>query len=645
VERLFKRNKRSKLIRHKCLLAIDFENNPETGEFICAGIFGKVRKRLHRGGKYSDGLPFGRYFTSLTELEAYLISLKKNSCVLTFFNAGYDKAFISNIVDASSVLENRGRLITMRLKSGLKCIDLCNHVSEGSLADWIGYLDMEQRFGIKKVGLEDLEQRVMSDAEATFRLGEFIEDFYTKECNIPMQLTVASSALRLFAQTYFRDYWKRTEAQSFVNKLERNAYYGGRVEMFKRGKQLCKSYDVNSMYLSIMREALIPDMSTFCYIENGRRWQYYFERYLGIYHCRVLAPRSKVMVLPYRTDKGKLIFPCGEFSGWWTSVELKAALEYGYQILEVYEFIYYRRAKPYFSGFAEFVWEKRQAYKLANNLGMQLMIKKIGNSLYGKFGQQNQEPSYLGAASEAPVIPKEAKRFYFKHPVTGEIWLWVGVVGEAIPAKFEFPAVCAFITSYARVKLLRALKANEEAVIYCDTDSIKLKGDIEGVTVGEGLGEWAFLGEMEYSFYKPKWYGDKCKGVPKRAKLIYMTDSEARFDFEKPLREREALKRCLVPNKWITVTKYLSLLDDKRSWVGKNSFPIILGMFNNLVITEWAAMEKEYGTASKHQDKLVYGEGKKSRYADMGVEDRRQAELEKLDKRRSGNMIYQRGVT
>lgn len=631
--RELKRNYRDKKPIHHALLAIDFENEPETGRFICAGVFGRLKKRAH-DTFYRDSKPFGKYFDDLNELQNYLMALKKYNCELAFFNAGYDKAFIPNIVDASSVLENRGRLITMKLKNGIKCIDLCNHVS-GSLADWMGYLDMENRFGIKKESLEDTKRRVMSDAEATFRLGEFIEDFYIYECNVPMKLTLPATTLRLFTQTFLKDYWFRSDADCVINKLERHAYYGGRVEMFSRGKHTCKSYDVNSMYLSVMREALIPDMLTTEYISNGKGWQkHFYSNELGIYHCKVKAPKLRIMVLPYRNEKGKLIFPSGVFTGWWTSVELKVALEYGYEILEVYEFIYYRRAKRYFERFAEFIWEKRKAYKAAGNLGMEMLIKKMGNSLYGKFGQQNLDAAYMGSATDCPPFPPEAKHYYFKHPVTGEVWIWVAQNGEAEPAKFEFPAVCAFITSYARIKLLRAMKANEARVIYCDTDSIKLQGELQGVEIGDGLGQWGYEGDFEYHFYKPKWYGDKCKGVPSRARQISLNAKEAVYEYDKPLREREALRRSLVPNQWVTVRKFLSLLDDKRAWRGDNSFPIILNEFSDTTITDYAAMDVEYGFDDSRYKTKVVAE-KLRREDDMSPDDRRQAALAKQDRRRS----------
>ena len=635
--REFSRYRRNTRIKHHPLLAIDFENNPITGEFICAGLVGEYKYKAHEGWKVRS---IREYFDNLDLLQSRLLELKRNSCLLTFFNAGYDKAFIPSIIKHDTVIQNGGRLITMELVSGLKCFDLTNHVS-GSLEDWIGYLNM----GLVKPGLENLKERVMIDAEATFILGKFLEDFYTKELNVAMKLTAPSTALRLFAQNYFTDYWHREDSQDWIGKLERYAYYGGRCEIYKKGKHQVKSYDVNSMYLSVMRDSLIPDMASYQYIENGRDWRDYFDRFPGIYHCRVFAPDIGIQILPYRSCQGKLLFPSGRFEGWWTSVELAEALRHGYEVEQMFDFIYYRKSKPYFNGYADLIWSKRQEYKAKGNVGMEQMIKKLGNSLYGKFGQLNQSTSYEGALRDAPKLenPSEHRWCYYKHPVTGEDWVTIYGIKTGEPPKFEFPAVCAFITSYARVRLYRAMEANQARIVYCDTDSIKLEGEAEAMVIGDGLGEWGFEGEGEFTFYKPKWYGDKCKGVPKRAKLVGIVDGKAQFTFDKPLKEREALRRGEVPNKWITMSKFLSMIDDKRCWRSGTSHPLMLDMINDYTFVDYAGMDMLFGIdLLSYKEKLRYGGKQYERSDDMSEADRGLLELEKLERRREGSEIYQR---
>jgi len=636
-----------KTVTHHSLLAIDFENNPIDGAFICAAIYGDITYRT----KQKRGLErhVEAYFTSLSEVEDYLLTLKKGSCLLTMFNANYDKVFLANIRDDSTVLECKGRFITMKLKNGIKCLDLCNHV-DGSLEDWISYLDMESKFGIRKEALDDLQKRVTSDARATYELGRFLEDFYVYECKTPIRLTCPSTTFQMFIRYYFTDYWFRNDEQTFVNKLERNAYYGGRVELYQRGRQRGFGYDINSMYLSVMSEAFIPDMATWQYVENGSIWQDYFSDYMGIYHVKVFAPKQKLMVLPWRTQDRKLIFPCGEFIGWWTDIELKLAIEQGYKVIECYDFIWYRKAKVYFKEFADFIWKERQRYKTEGNKGMELMIKKMGNSLYGKFAQRNNTNDYFGKIEDCPeeYLNLETHRVTFLPRIGSDSDKLEFVDSRAIVPtgtfpEFEFPAVSAFITAHARIKLYKAMRANLSSVIYCDTDSMKLKERAIGVIVGEGLGEWGYEGEFDYEFYRPKFYGDTVKGVPSRATLVERGLSSVVYEFQKPLREREARKRGDIPNRWVNVRKELSLIDDKRAWRDDSSFPIMLAIFNNVGLIDYASMDIAYGMdEGRYPMKLTYGE-RYNRVDDRTPEEQREIRLEKVEKRRRHEEIYQRG--
>lgn len=594
---------------HHCLLGIDVENDTKTGEFICAGIFGEYKKRtsVWAAGKprvvYKNE-PVELYFDNQTEFEKYLLSLNKNSALLVFFNLSYDKYYLNKIIDDLKinkdgtynmpVLHNGNRIISVRLKNGLRCLDLANHV-DGSLESWIKYLDMPNQYGVNKVSLDNLFNRVMNDCKATFYLGKFIQDFYYNECRIPLQLTVGASALRIFQQHFFEDYFLRTDDNLSI--FERQSYYGGRTELFRKGKYKTYNYDVNSMYLSIMRDCLIPDVSTSKYIENGKNYIKYFNKYLGIYHVTVKAPDNLyIPLLPVRHDK-KLKFPLGTFTGVWTSAELQKAVSIGYKILKCYSFIYYKQSKPYFRDFANFVWERRSHYKKLGNKGMDLMIKKIGNSLYGKFAQRNAS-DYFGRIADADSLPEKCEIFEFH----GEIW--VRIKGDLVPATFEFPAISSFITSYARLKLYEGIESNMNEMLYCDTDSLKLTAEAKGIKIGSDLGEFGFEGVHEYEFFRPKFYdemernsdfvdtrdkadlstssgqksasGIKCKGVPKRAEVIERTKEYIKFRYVKPLREREAVRRHTLPNIWVEVIKIGTFNDDKRKWNGHESEPIIL---------------------------------------------------------------------
>ena len=571
MKRELKRYDRKHGIHHP-LLALDFENNPDTGDFICCGVYGDIR---HRTTKRINGTPttqwttkrIEEYFDNQADLLEWLLELPKNSCILVFYNLSYDRWFMDTIIDHSTVLAVGSRVILLKLKNGLKGIDLFNQTMMGSLEDWIGYLDMAKK-GIKKAELTDYYNRVMNDVKATYELGVFLEDFYYYECGIPLQVTVGASAMRLFTMKYFTDYWQRDN--DWLSLYERKAYYGGRCELFKRGINNTWSYDVNSMYLSIMRYCKLPDMATTKYIsKKPRNWRKYLEKFLGIWNVKVYCPDNLYLpILPLRWQ-GKLKFPTGVFTGYWTNIELLEAEKNGYKILKVYDFIYYRKSKHYFSEYAKFVWEKRVEFKHKNNLGMDLMIKRLGNALYGKFAQRNSN-DYFGRLSDYDGKLPDIVQF---HEYKGETW--VLIKGELTPAKFEFPAISAFITSYARLKLHEAMKANEKNLIYVDTDSIKLNSPAIGITIGNELGYWQLeLADIPVEYHRPKFYGDKRKGIPRRAELVSWDNEKEVWQYRKPLRYREAIKKGLIPNVWVNVIKQLTFEDDKRIWSKNDSKPL-----------------------------------------------------------------------
>ena len=579
-----RRELRRKRVKHGWkhrLLAVDIETNPSDGSFICAGVFGDVRRRTSEWvmGKprvcyKSDRIDL--YLVTQQALDDFLLSLQENSCMLVFYNLSYDKTYLNNIIapyyidkktkkPRNPVLKNGNRIISVLLKNGIKGIDLFNHTCEGQLEDWIKYLDMEAKHGVYKASLDNLYERVMNDARATYYLGMFLQDFYYNECSIPLQMTVGAAALRIFQQQFFVDFWERED--DFLSMFERQSYCGGRTELFRRGRYFCHNYDVHSMYVSIMRDCAIPDPASAKYIENGSRYLDHFGKYLGVYHCRVTCPADLYLpVLPVKRN-GKLLFPTGEFDGFWTSMELQKAIEKGYKIIQCYSYIYYRISKLYFHDFALFVWNKRQEYR--ENIGMQKMIKRIGNALYGKFAQRNSD-DFFGKLSQCETLPDVCEFI----EANGEIW--VRIKGELVPAKFEFPCVSSFITSYARLKLYEGMEANADSLIYCDTDSMKLTRTIENMSFGGDLGAFGYEGFFEYSFYRPKFYGPKCKGVPSKAVESYTLEElesmgadglfYKRFKFTKPLREREAIRRKLAPNTWLEMTKRVVFSDDKRLW-------------------------------------------------------------------------------
>lgn len=566
----FKLDASTRIIHHP-FICMDVENNPRTGEFICACLYGKYKN--HHGKEIEVEETFTDRFELMERLKQIAKAGGKKNIpfYLGLFNAEYDLYYIRELVNDYSRIEVNGRLITARLniggKRGIPVMDATNHV-RGSLENWIYFLKMDEKYGIQKLSLDNLQERCMMDTKATYYLFNWLEDMYHDEFKINMKFTVGSCA-----REYFRKYFQKENFirnNQFLNDFERKAYRGGRVEVFIRGRQKVKAYDINSMYISIMKDALIPIPQSAQYSKDVHSYDI---NTLSIIHCKVHVPEQIIAPLPYYDEQTKkLIFPIGTFDGYWTNVELKNAMRYGAKILEIYDYIYYKRADYIFRDFAITIWKKRQEHKSAGNADLDYLYKTIGNSLYGKFGEQHSKSTWIRIDDDTDDLEN------------AEVKEWMGnkYIFQSQPkedSKHTFPCIPVFITSYARIKLLNTMKEiGEENVVYCDTDSnhilAKSKCQIKSST---DLGDFKYEYTKRQTYYRPKMYGEKKKGVPKKARISHIkAKNKLRFRYRKPTKRKESIRRGLSQNKWIKVRKEISLEDDKRVWYGNKSLPIRL---------------------------------------------------------------------
>jgi hypothetical protein len=536
--------------------------------------------------------------------------MKEIPTKLIAFNLSYDLWFLMKISEDGDTLSTGSSIIVSKLKNGLKIMDLTNLTRQGSLEDWIGYLSEEMaKYGIyKKESLENLEVRVKSDAKATWVLGNYLENFFTKEIGIPLKLTIAGAARYLFSLRFFKDYWYRGEEALWKSEYERKAYRGGRVEAFKGGvERVFVGYDVNSMYLSVMRDEIYPDPNTAKYIHSPKELP---KNTLYIADITVTVPKQYIGVLPVISpDTGKLIFPTGTFRGHFASPELNYVINNaGVKVEKIHSLIQYK-GKPYFKEYAEFIWKKRKEYKDKGNKGMDILIKYLGNVLYGGFGQKNKN-SFFGKLEDLTLeFVSDIKAKPSISEIDGVKYVTV-TASDGEDSKHTFPCIPVFITSYARVLLLNALRANATNLIYTDTDSMKLRNVAKDIVVGDGLGEWGYEGvEINVPVYKSKMYGDKCKGVPKRAVLVWEDDVRKIYSYEKPNKMKESFRRGLTPALWKKTIKEVSKIDDKRIWISeKVSEPPVMPEYKEMS-DSMKQLSFDRNNGNKHR---LYREGRKT---------------------------------
>jgi hypothetical protein len=210
-------------------------------------------------------------------------------------------------------------------------------------------------------------------------------------------------------------------------------------------------------------------------------------------------------------------------TGFWTTTELKKALEKGYTIEKIYEVQHFENKstdlwKSYiqkfmkikletspFSCSEEDYKEKARKFgieleKLEENPGLRFIAKICLNSLWGKFGQNPK-------VKHSEYIDKEADfyRVILDDQIEniGLCFLNDNMVYASYEKKDEFVRVsfnanifiACFTSSSARLRLYNMLEKLDRNVCYCDTDSIVyIENDetksIVNSCIGDGLGEW-----------------------------------------------------------------------------------------------------------------------------------------------------------
>ena len=279
--------------------------------------------------------------------------------------------------------------------------------------------------------------------------------------------------------------WHVSESQIYLHArpevvaLERNAYCGGRVEVWRHGRAEEQLYklDINSMYPTVMAGNRYPvRLRSYTDKPQMGELEYILEdpEALVVANVQVKAERWQ-NAYPYRS-KGKLLFPTGQFQTCLSTPELRYAIQHGH-IVAVDEIAVYHGAEI-FRGFVQQFYQLRQAAKAEGNMVMSELYKLLLNSLYGKFGQLKRSWVDIGQAEAEDLIETETITESTEDgPVSYTLRRFGGRVYIEEPyhdiAYHAYPAIAAHVTAQARQLLWGyILAAGVGNHYYNDTDSL-----------------------------------------------------------------------------------------------------------------------------------------------------------------------------
>ncbi len=287
-------------------------------------------------------------------------------------------------------------------------------------------------------------------------------------------LTVGSQAMHAYRHRFME---KRIYCHSDprIQKLEREAYYGGRTECFELGKIKggpFVSLDVNSMYTWVMSRYEFPcRLVRFEPEASVTRVAEWLQTHAVVARCRLRTEQPIYAKIINR----KACFPVGEFETCLCSEGLQESIIRrhlrGVSDVAVYE------REGIFRKWAETLYGLRLGFKRNGNRIYDLFLKLLLNSLYGKWGQRRpiiEEEEWMDYESYAreEIMDLVSGEMLTETRMMGKRWTTAGDE----PAPGSFIAISAHITEMARVELWRLIeRAGTDKVLYCDTDSIKIR--------------------------------------------------------------------------------------------------------------------------------------------------------------------------
>lgn len=298
--------------------------------------------------------------------------------------------------------------------------------------------------------------------------------------SVTTSIGIASVAWRIMCKTCLGLSKMFIAKDPVTQRFIRESCYGGRILHYRRkfiagetkingktSKGLI-SLDGNSLYPSAMfigrypigKHRLLPEISVKDFYNK-----YLHKGILCMAEVEIDSNNSRYPLIPYRTEKGHLIYRSGKFTGVYNSVDLLEAVNDGMKILKVIRGIYWVQSGRIFHNLIENFYKKRAQFKKEEN-GMEYVLKIALNSMYGKYLETIDSCYKFNNKNIKPT-----------DDIREETQLSNGQTEYNI--KFDHDLIkkpnqiASFVLSYSR-KIMNNIIRNvkPENVFYSDTDSV-----------------------------------------------------------------------------------------------------------------------------------------------------------------------------
>jgi len=430
-------------------------------EFLCIG--------------YYDGNIY-EYFLDLTSYFNFLFS-PKNKCSLIYAHFGgiFDFLFLlnyilhnTNIYKLKSIIPRGSGILSFKVSVGKRTITFSDSSAllPFSLRSLAENFKVETQKGVINYNrITKVTPKLLSymedDHKALYQIMKRYESWPMVE-KVGLKSTIASQALAIFRDEYEIEDRKLPVISPDIEIFSRNAYKGGRTEIFrpyfnqKKGQSPLYYYDVNSLYPYVMKKNDYPTYFDYytCELETGK---------LGIYHLQIEVPKTLKIPILGIIHEGKYIFPTGKIEGYWTTPEIKYAMKLGCKILKINQGIIFKSGDKLFKNYVD------KLYKIRENSNKKsvdnVLAKLLLNSLYGRFGLDREKETVVIDDGSEGLIP------YIKFEIKKNVFIRLAKKPIKIKS-FNNVAIAAFVTAYARIHMHKIYQKCGNDLYYSDTDSI-----------------------------------------------------------------------------------------------------------------------------------------------------------------------------
>lgn len=381
----------------------------------------------------------------------------------------------------------------------------------------------------------------LRDAEIVYRAIELLQDELLS-LGGQLQPTAAGVSMDLFRRKYMQFPWPTPHPA--LNDLGRLAFYGARCEPYRLGRvEGVNGYDVSSAYPAVQAELEFPHPAHLVMDSeaDSRASRLSNE---GVSYCDVQIPDMAAPPLPVHCGY-HLFFPTGCITGAWTHNELRHAIAQGVTIDKIHWSLWSPLAFSPFHDYLEALYARRVAGGRPEGV-IARICKLLMNSSYGRFGL-NPDSGLSALTPLVPPVDWEKYQGADLRLVNGWPYALVPLASRGQPA-YVNTLIAAYVTAGVRVKMGDYLSRYADRLVYTDTDSLFIDGELDTSAGLGGLRQT--MKERDLLVVAPKEYavfsGESlleahAKGVPDADALYYMLFGRAAF--RSPMGIKESLFR------------------------------------------------------------------------------------------------------